>query len=228
MPFIDAWFEAVSGVTTTGLSTLPIEDKPVAFLFGRAWTQWIGGIGVAVFALALIVGSGSPLRSLGFSSSEVSDVVGGTRAHAKRVVIIYVCLTAAGITALLLSGASLIDAVAHCMAAVSTGGFANYGDSLGSVSALHLGIVNVLCIAGAISFHVYYFFAARGAPRQAAGQPALCAADRDRARHHTGLGDVGTDERGHRARRHLHADRLGADPQPGSRAPTSRPCPNGS
>ena len=157
MPFIDAWFEAVSGVTTTGLSTLPIDDKPVAFLFGRAWTQWIGGIGVAVFALALIVGSGSPLRSLGFSSSEVSDVVGGTRAHAKRVVIIYVCLTAAGIAALLLSGASLIDAVAHCMAAVSTGGFANYGDSLGSVSALHLSIVNVLCVAGAISFHVYYF-----------------------------------------------------------------------
>lgn len=155
--FIDAWFEAVSGVTTTGLSTLSLAGKPDAFLFSRAWMQWIGGVGVTVFALALLAGSDGPARSLGFSSTETGDVVGGTRAHAKRVVIIYVCLTAFGITALLLSGAPLIDAVAHSMAAVSTGGFANYGDSLASVSAIHVSIVNVLCVAGAVSFHVYYF-----------------------------------------------------------------------
>jgi trk system potassium uptake protein TrkH len=157
MPFIDAWFETVSGVTTTGLSTLSVEGRPAAFLFGRAWMQWIGGIGVTVFALALIVGTGGPLRSLGFGRSEMGDVVGGTRAHARRVVIVYAGLTAVGIAALLLAGAPLIDAITHCMAAVSTGGFANHGDSLASVGSLQLGILNALCIAGAISFHVYYF-----------------------------------------------------------------------
>ncbi|RLQ20638.1 TrkH family potassium uptake protein [Seongchinamella sediminis] len=156
IPFIDAWFEAVSGVTTTGLSTLQLADRPVAFLFGRAWMQWVGGIGVVVLALALFVRPGVSASRLGFSRQEMDDVVGGTRAHARRVIIIYLGLTLLGISALLLAGASLIDAIVHCMAALSTGGFANYQASLASVSASQLWVINALCIAGAVSFHLYY------------------------------------------------------------------------
>jgi len=156
VPFTDAWFEAVSGVTTTGLSTLAVDGKPAAFLFGRGWMQWVGGIGVVVLALAFIIPSGATASKLGFGKREMDDLVGGTRAHAKRVVIVYLVITALGIGALLLAGASLLDAVVHCMAAVSTGGFANYPDSLGSLGAWQLGVINVLCVAGAISFHVYY------------------------------------------------------------------------
>lgn len=154
--FIDAWFEAVSGVTTTGLSTLNVGEMPTALLFGRGWMQWVGGIGVVVLALAMFLRPGQTASRLGFSNRETDDLVGGTRAHAKRVVIIYVLLTALGILALYLGGASLLDSVVHSMTAVSTGGFANYADSLGAVASSQLAIVNILCVAGAISFHIYY------------------------------------------------------------------------
>ena len=154
--FLDAWFEAVSGVTTTGLSTLNVADMPAALLFGRGWMQWMGGVGVVVLALALFLRPGQTASQLGFSNNEKDDLVGGTRAHAKRVVLIYLLLTTLGIAALYLTGASLLDSVVHSMTAVSTGGFANYGDSLGSVTSSQLTIVNILCVAGAVSFHVYY------------------------------------------------------------------------
>ena len=154
--FLDAWFEAVSGVTTTGLSTLNVTDMPAALLFGRGWMQWMGGVGVVVLALAVFIRPGQTVSQLGFSDREKGDLVGGTRAHAKRVVIIYVLLTTLGIAALYLAGASPLDSVVHSMTAVSTGGFANYADSLGSVTSSQLTIVNILCVAGAVSFHVYY------------------------------------------------------------------------
>ncbi|GAA0684678.1 hypothetical protein GCM10009104_07610 [Marinobacterium maritimum] len=57
LSWIDAWFEAVSGITTTGLSTLAsVESRSPAFLFGRAWMQWYGGLGIAVLAVALLMG----------------------------------------------------------------------------------------------------------------------------------------------------------------------------
>lgn len=163
--FMDAWFEAVSGVTTTGLSTLSVDGKPDAFLFGRGWMQWVGGIGVVVLALALFIPSGGTASKLGFGKREMDDLVGGTRAHAKRVIIVYLIITALGVGALLLAGSSPLDAVVHCMAAVSTGGFANYTDSLASLGGWQLAVINTLCVAGAISFHVYYrslLFSRRG------------------------------------------------------------------
>ncbi len=157
IPFIDAWFEAVSGVTTTGLSTLgSIETRPTAFLFSRSWMQWIGGLGVVVLALALIFQPGIAAQQLGFDSNEMEDVVGGTRSHAKRILQAYLLLTLTIILSLLIVGSSLIDSVAHAMSAISTGGFANYDKSLGEVSILERSIIMGGCLAGAISFHLYY------------------------------------------------------------------------
>lgn len=157
IPFIDAWFEAVSGVTTTGLSTLgPIEDKPISFLFARGWMQWVGGLGIIVLALALVFQPGIVTQQLGFDANEVDDVVGGTRAHARRILIVYVLLTLVIVLLLLLAGSKMIDALVHAMAAISTGGFANYDDSLAGISSAQRGIVMVGCLAGAISFHLYY------------------------------------------------------------------------
>ncbi|PLW70664.1 TrkH family potassium uptake protein [Pseudohalioglobus lutimaris] len=156
IPFADAWFEAVSGVTTTGLSTLELDQPSPAFLFARGWMQWVGGLGVVVLALALFIAPGQTARSLGFSNQEMDDVVGGTRAHARRVTVVYVLITAVGVLALLLTGSAPLDAVVHTMAAISTGGFANYGDSLASLPSVQIWTINMLCIAGAVSFHVYY------------------------------------------------------------------------
>ncbi len=154
--FVDAWFESVSGVTTTGLSTLDVSQMPPAFLFARGWSQWVGGIGVVVLALAVLFRSGHAARSLGFSRTEMGDTVGGTRAHARRVVIIYLALTGIGVFGLSAAGSAPIDAVVHAMTAVSTGGFANDPDSLASAGTAELVVINLLCLAGAVSFHVYY------------------------------------------------------------------------
>ena len=102
--FLDAWFEAVSGVTTTGLSTLNVTDMPAALLFGRGWMQWMGGVGVVVLALAVFIRPGQTVNQLDFSDREKSDLVAVTRAEAKRVVIIYVFLTTLGIVERIVAG----------------------------------------------------------------------------------------------------------------------------
>ena len=64
--FSDAWFEAVSGGTTTELSTIDLAEQPTAFLFARGWSQWIGGTGIGVLALAVLLRSGHATNNLGF------------------------------------------------------------------------------------------------------------------------------------------------------------------
>lgn len=158
LEFGDALFESVSAVTTTGLTTLSgMEMRPPSFLFARAWTQWVGGLGVVVLAVAMMMESGPAAKKLGFSEREVADVAGGTRAHAKRVVVIYALLTAVGLVALLLAGVEVFEAVVHIFTAVATGGFSTHDSSLSALpSGLSRGIVMGVCLLGAISFSIYY------------------------------------------------------------------------
>lgn len=156
-PFIDALFETVSGVTTTGLSTLAsIENKPDTFLFSRAWMQWVGGLGVTTLALAMMIESGKAARQLGSKESDKEDVIGGTRAYAKRVLIVYLTLTAIGVLVLLLFGLDFHDALVHCFAAISTGGFSNYDNSLAGLSGWPVRLaITAISFMGAISFFLY-------------------------------------------------------------------------
>lgn len=157
MSFIDAWFETVSGVTTTGLSTLPsVEDKPAAFLFARGWMQWVGGLGVIVLALAIHTQPGIETKMFGADAADVDSHIGGTRGHAKRILVVYAVLTIIGIGALMGAGSSVLDAIVHAMAAVSTGGFANRDDSFASYGMAEQWIVSVISVLGAISLHLYY------------------------------------------------------------------------
>ena len=158
MPFVDALFEAVSGVTTTGLSTLAtVENRPATFLFARAWLQWVGGLGVLVLVLAMLVAPGAAAKKLGFDEREMDNIAGGARAHARRILVVYILLTGLGIGVLLLLGVGVIDAVVHSFAAVSTGGFSNYDNSLAGFDRWAVrGAISALCIAGAISFAWYY------------------------------------------------------------------------
>lgn len=158
LPFIDALFESVSGVTTTGLSTLAsVSDRPQAFLFARAWAQWVGGLGVVVLALAMLIDSGPAARQMGFDDREREDLAGGTRAHARRVLVVYLVLTAASILALVLLGLSPRQATFHALAAVSTGGFSSYDASLADIPSWAVrAVILATCLAGAISFGWYY------------------------------------------------------------------------
>jgi trk system potassium uptake protein TrkH len=154
---LDAFFEAVSGVTTTGLSTLgTLEGRPQAFLLSRAWLQWVGGLGVVVLALAFVIPAGVAAKRLGFDDRETPDYVGGTRGHARRVLLVYVVLTLLGVGLCAAAGSSAFEAVANAMAAVSTGGFATTDASLAGLSPAGRTAVCIVCLAGALSFSRYY------------------------------------------------------------------------
>jgi trk system potassium uptake protein TrkH len=157
IPWTDAFFEAVSGVTTTGLSTLgSLEGRPRTFLLARAWLQWVGGLGFVARSLALVLEPGVATRRLGASSLEPASVAGSMREHARRVLLVYLALTAVGTLLLLLLGATGFDAVVHTLAGISTGGFAPRDGSLAPLSfRLQCGVL-ALSTLGAVSLPLYF------------------------------------------------------------------------
>jgi len=157
LSFADAFFEAVSGVTTTGLSTMAtLSGAPATFLFARAWMQWYGGLGIVILSLGLVMQPGLVAKGLAVTEAEAHDLVGGTRAHARRVMKVYVALTVIGILGALLVGVGLFDAVLYTFSAVSTGGFAPYDASLGVFAWPAQLWCSLFCLAGAVSLAFYH------------------------------------------------------------------------
>lgn len=155
--FLDAFFEAVSGVTTTGLSTkATLVDAPQTFVFARAWMQWYGGLGIVVLSLALIMQPGLVAKGLAVTEAESDDLAGGTRAYSRRVLIVYGVLTALGIIGSWSVGVGAFDAVLYTFAAVSTGGFAPHNGSLATLGWPAQVWITLLCLAGAIPLAFYY------------------------------------------------------------------------
>jgi trk system potassium uptake protein TrkH len=159
LSFGDALFEAVSGVTTTGLTTVAnVAIMPLGFLFTRSWMQWYGGLGIVVFSLVLLMFEpGTTAKRLAGTETEEEDLVGGTRAYAHRVLAVYLALTAAGVAALILSGVGAFDAVVHVLSAVSTGGFSAHDDSIAGLGSWWVqAVVTAVATSGAISLALYY------------------------------------------------------------------------
>jgi len=155
--FIDALFEAISGVTTTGLSTkTTLFGASQTFLFSRAWMQWYGGLGIVVLSLALVMHPGLLAKGLAVTEADSDDLVGGTRAHARRALIVYSVLTVLGITVSWLAGVGFFDAVLYTLAAVSTGGFAPHDGSLAIFAWPAQLCITLICLAGAIPLTLYY------------------------------------------------------------------------
>lgn len=132
---MDALFEAVSAVTTTGLTTLgSIEDKTRTFLFARAWAQWYGGLGIVVLSVALLMGHDIAARRL-TEPSAGEPLVMTARSYARRMLAIYAVLTVLGVVLVWLVVGDGFTAVTHTLAAVSTGGFSSFDDNLGGIAA---------------------------------------------------------------------------------------------
>ena len=155
--FIDAFFEAVSAVTTTGLSTtVTVADKPETFLFARAWMQWYGGLGIVVLALAVMIQPGQTAKRMGDMGDYEDDLIGSTRFHVRTILLLYGTLTGIGIIGLTMLGSEWWDAMLYSFAAVSTGGFAPYDTSLIALNGLAVqATVILLSTAGGISFIFY-------------------------------------------------------------------------
>jgi trk system potassium uptake protein len=156
--FGDALFECISGITTTGLSTLVhVSGRPPSFLFERAWMQWLGGLGIVVLSVALLAGDDVAARRLVESPVSPDTLDTSSRLHARRSFVTYALLTALAITLLWLAGWSGFDALVLSMAAISTGGFAPHDASLAAApnGAARLAVMAVACL-GAVSLPLYH------------------------------------------------------------------------
>lgn len=157
LDFFDALFETISAVTTTGLSTaISVEDKTETFLFSRAWMQWVGGLGIVILGMAALIQPGLAAKRLDIAEFS-DDIIGGTRAIARRVLTVYVLLTIGGIGLLVLSGVDWYNALLYCLSAVSTGGFSPHNASLAGLQNFTAECAAiVISMAGAVSLLLYY------------------------------------------------------------------------
>lgn len=155
--FIDALFETVSAITTTGLTTIGnASEIPKTFLFGRAWMQWYGGLGIAVLSVAFLMGHHVTARKLA-ETPHGGYLATTIQTHARRILIIYFTLTAIGCLILWLLVQDGFIALTHVLSAVSTGGFSPLDNSLAGLdnwSARYTVIALALC--GAIPLPLYY------------------------------------------------------------------------
>lgn len=157
LSFMDALFESVSAVTTTGLSTLTdLEEKPAGFLFSRAWMQWYGGLGIVIFSVALLLMEpGIATRRLTLTETN-QGVLGSARAYARSLLKVYSLLTLSGILLFWGLGLSFFSAAAHALASISTGGFALSDDSLAGFDFPTQSAVMALAALGALPLFLYY------------------------------------------------------------------------
>lgn len=157
MTAIDAWLESVSGVTTTGLSTVArVSDEPHTFLFLRSFMQWYGGLGIVVLSLALLTGHHMAARRLVQPGAD-EPLATTARIHARHMLEVYLVLTACSIGLLWALGLSGFDAIVHAMSAVSTGGFSSFDGNLGGMAGWAPRFaVGILAFCGALPLVLYY------------------------------------------------------------------------
>ena len=154
--YVDAVFETVSGLTTTGSTVFPeVEHLPRSVLLWRSLTQWMGGMGVLVLFLALMpkLGDGAVYlmraESPGPIKSKLVPKVGST---AKILYAIYVALTVLEMVCLRLAGATWFSAVNHAFTTMATGGFSIYNTSLSGASPAVMWIVTAFSFLAGVNF----------------------------------------------------------------------------
>ncbi|MGR3714896.1 MAG: TrkH family potassium uptake protein [Shimia sp.] len=132
---VDAFFEAMSGLTTTGSTVFSgLEDLPRGILLWRGLLQWLGGIGIIVVAMVFLpelrVGGMQIFRSEGFDT--FGKILPRATEISSRISVIYVALTLGCALAYGVTGMGKFDSLVHAMTTIATGGFANYDDSFGA------------------------------------------------------------------------------------------------
>ncbi len=159
LSYTDAFFEAMSGITTTGATVLTgLNDAPPGLLLWRAMLQWLGGIGFIVMAVAVLpmlrVGGMQLFRTEGFEQSE--KVLPRAAEIAFNIVGIYVGLSVAVAVALWAVGLSPLGAVGHAMTSIATGGFSTVDASVGHYDSATVDwIVNAAMVLGSLPFALY-------------------------------------------------------------------------
>jgi len=163
--YTDAFFETMSGFTTTGATifggggNMAIEAMPNAFLFWRSLAHWMGGMGIIVLTLAIL-----PILGVGGMQLFRAEVPGPSadkltprvRETAKRLWLIYVGITAIEVL-FLLPAMSVFDAVNHAFATMATGGFSTENGSVGQYDSAYIdGVITAFMFLAGVNFALHY------------------------------------------------------------------------
>ena len=160
--YVDAFFETVSGFTTTGSSIIPdVEVLPHCLLFWRSFTHWIGGMGVLVFVL--VVTSLDRKNSMYLMRAEVTGpekdkLVPKAMSTARILYGMYLILTVIEMVFLVIGGMNLFDSMIFSFGSAGTGGFSNYADSVAHFNSSYIdGVITVFCALFGVNFALFYF-----------------------------------------------------------------------
>jgi trk system potassium uptake protein TrkH len=155
LDFTQAVFESVSGWSTTGLSVVDVTRAPHVILLWRSITQLAGGAGLAIIMLSAIAGPTGP--GFAYAEGRTDQLAPHVRRSARLVLLIYGGYALFGAVALRLAGMTTFDAVNHCFAAISTGGFATHVESIGYWDSRAVeAVIIVLMLLGNLNFLTVY------------------------------------------------------------------------
>ncbi|WP_416368742.1 TrkH family potassium uptake protein [Tritonibacter mobilis] len=158
LSFTDAFFEAMSGLTTTGSTVISgLDDLPRGLLLWRGILQWLGGIGIIVVAMVFLpelrVGGMQIFKSEAFDT--MGKILPRAQEIAKQISVIYLVLTLVCALVYTVLGMGLFDAVVHAMTTMSTGGFSNYDASFGTFSGPAEYAAAIFMVVAALPFVRY-------------------------------------------------------------------------
>lgn len=158
--FFDAFFESCSGFSTTGASILnDIEALPKSILFWRSFTHWIGGMGILIFAIALMPSLGINGQNIAVSEAPgptLDKITGKMSDTAKALYATYVIFTIAETILLCRGGMSLYDALIHAFGSVGTGGFSNYNNSVAHFDSAYIEmVITIFMVLSGANFNLY-------------------------------------------------------------------------
>ncbi len=160
--FTNAFFESMSGITTTGSTIISnLENIPKGILFWRAILQWLGGIGIIVMAITLM-----PIMNVGgmqlfkiSSNDSTEKILPKSKEIALRLIYIYVTLTTLCALSYKILGMNVFDSLTHSMTTIATGGFSNYNESIGFFNSFSIEIsAMIFIILGSLPFIAYIKF----------------------------------------------------------------------
>jgi trk system potassium uptake protein len=160
--FTNAFFESMSGITTTGSTIISnLNEMPKGILLWRAILQWLGGIGIIIMAITLM-----PIMNVGgmqlfkVSSNDSSEkILPKSKEIALRLIYIYSTLTLFCAATYKFFGMSFFDSLTHSMTTIATGGFSNYNESIGFFDSVSIEISSMIfIILGSIPFIAYIKF----------------------------------------------------------------------
>ena len=160
--FTNAFFESMSGITTTGSTIISnLNEMPKSILLWRALLQWLGGIGIIIMAITLM-----PIMNVGgmqlfkISNNDSSEkILPKSKEIALRLILIYTALTLLCGTTYKIFGMSFFDSLTHSMTTIATGGYSNYNESIGFFNSVSIEIsAMIFIILGSLPFIAYIKF----------------------------------------------------------------------